>query len=216
MAASSPSSGTTRERAKSLRAGLRFASKVPLGEDVITAGDRRGHSAIMRHQHCQSLRRFCQGARCRERPGLGGSEFMDTAHTLVVPASADGLRQAEEGLDDFSAAHGLTRNDTWPFHVAIDEILSNIVKYGLAGERARSEVQIFLLLEEESLEMVILDDAAPFNPLDAARPETGLAAEDREIGGLGIEIVRRLMDSIDYERLDDQHNRLTLRRRLGL
>lgn len=141
---------------------------------------------------------------------------MDTAHTLVVPASADGLRQAEEGLDDFSAAHGLTRNDTWPFHVAIDEILSNIVKYGLAGERARSEVQIFFLLEEESLEMVILDDAEAFNPLDAERPDTDLAAEDREIGGLGIEIVRRLMDFIEYERLDDQHNRLTLRRRLGL
>ena len=152
----------------------------------------------------------------RVRLGPGAASFMDTAHTLVVPASADGLREAEEGLDDFSAAHGLTRNDTWPFHVAIDEILSNIVKYGLGGERSRTEVQIFLLLEEESLEMVILDDAEAFNPLDAERPDTVLAAADREIGGLGIEIVRRLMDSIEYERLDDRHNRLTLRRRLGL
>ena len=141
---------------------------------------------------------------------------MDTSHTLVVPASTDGLRQVEHGLDEFSAAHGLTRNDTWPFHVAIDEILSNIVKYGLTDEDTGGQVEIQLVLQADSVEMVILDDAAPFNPLDVARPDTGLAAEDREIGGLGIEIVRRLMDSIEYERLHDRQNRLTLRRRLGL
>ena len=140
---------------------------------------------------------------------------MDTSQTLVVPATTAGLRQAEEGLDEFSATHGLTRNDTWPFHVAIDEILSNIVKYG-HPEGGEGRVEIHLRLETESLEMVILDDAAPFNPLEAERPDTSLPAEEREIGGLGIEIVRRLMDTIEYDRLDDRHNRLTLRRRLGI
>jgi anti-sigma regulatory factor (Ser/Thr protein kinase) len=141
---------------------------------------------------------------------------MDTSQTLVVPATTDGLRKAEEGLDDFSAAHGLTRNDTWPFHVAIDEILSNIVKYGHPEGEAERRVEISLRLEAESLEIIILDDAAAFNPLEAAPPDTTLAAEEREIGGLGIEIVRRLMDTIEYDRLDDRQNRLTLRRRLGL
>jgi serine/threonine-protein kinase RsbW len=141
---------------------------------------------------------------------------MDTAHTLVVAATTDGLKQAEAGLDAFSSAHGLTRNDTWPFHVAIDEILSNIVKYGLSGESSEGRLEIRLLLEPEALEMVILDDAAPFNPLESERPDTALAAEEREIGGLGIEIVRRLMDTIEYERVENRQNRLTLRRRLGL
>jgi anti-sigma regulatory factor (Ser/Thr protein kinase) len=146
----------------------------------------------------------------------GGPAAMDTSRNLVVPATAGGLHKAEEGLDEFSAAHGLTRNDTWPFHVAIDEILSNIVKYGHPEGAEDSRVEIRLRLEAESLEMIILDDAAPFNPLDAERPDTALAAEDREIGGLGIEIVRRLMDTIEYDRVDDRKNRLTLRRRLGL
>ena len=141
---------------------------------------------------------------------------MDTSQTLVVPATTLGLRRAEEGLDEFSAAHGLTRNDTWPFHVAIDEILSNIVKYGHPEEAPEGRVEISLHLESDSLEMVILDDAAPFNPLEAERPDTSLAAEERDIGGLGIEIVRRLMDTIEYDRVDDRQNRLTLRRRLGL
>jgi serine/threonine-protein kinase RsbW len=141
---------------------------------------------------------------------------MGQAETLVVPGTPAGLEQAERGLDDFSARHSLTRNDTWPFHVALDEILSNVVKYGWSEREGEGRIEIRLILEGDALEMVVLDDAAPFNPLDADAPDTSLPVEDRPIGGLGIEIVRRLMDAIDYARLEDGHNRLTMRRRLGL
>jgi anti-sigma regulatory factor (Ser/Thr protein kinase) len=141
---------------------------------------------------------------------------MDTLQTLVVPGTAEGLREAEQGFDEFSTAHGLTRNDTWPFHVALDEILSNVVKYGYAGQRDPGRIEIVLRLETEALEMLILDDAPPFDPLQAARPDTSLGVEERPFGGLGIEIVRRLMDVIEYRRRDDGRNQLTLRRRLDL
>ena len=149
--------------------------------------------------------------------GPGGSDAMDTSHTFVVSATTEGLREAERGFDEFSSAHGLTRNDTWPFHVALDEILSNIVKYGRPAGEGDGRVEVHLDLQtEEALEMVILDDSAPFDPLEAEGPDTGLGVEERDIGGLGIEIVRRLMDTIEYERVDERQNRLTLRRRLGL
>jgi serine/threonine-protein kinase RsbW len=140
---------------------------------------------------------------------------MDPVVTLVVAGTTDGLRQAERGLDDFSAAHGLDRNDTWPFHVALDEILSNVVKYGW-GDRGEGRIEIRLRLEGQALEMVILDDAPPINPLEAGAPDTSSPVEERPIGGLGIEIVRRLMDGIEYRRLPERQNQLTLRRRLGL
>lgn len=141
---------------------------------------------------------------------------MGQVQTLVVPGTPAGLEQAERGLDDFSAMHSLTRNDTWPFHVALDEILSNVVKYGWREREGKGRIEIHLALEGDALEMVVLDDAAPFNPLDAEAPDTALPLDQRPIGGVGIEIVRRLMDVIDYARLDDGHNRLTMRRRLGL
>jgi anti-sigma regulatory factor (Ser/Thr protein kinase) len=141
---------------------------------------------------------------------------MDTFQTLVVPGTTEGLRAAEQGFDEFSAAHGLTRNDTWPFHVALDEILSNVVKYGFSGQKSPGRIEIELRLEAEAFEMVIFDDAPPFDPLEAMRPDTSLGVEERPVGGLGIEILRRLMDVIEYERGDDGRNRLTLRRRLGL
>jgi len=141
---------------------------------------------------------------------------MGEAHILVVPGTTAGLQQAEQGLDDFSARHGLTRNDTWPFHVALDEILSNVVKYGRVPGDRDSRVEVRLALAGDALEMVITDDASPFDPLSGPAPDTGLPLDERPVGGLGIEIVRRLMDTIDYARLDDGHNQLTMRRRLGL
>jgi serine/threonine-protein kinase RsbW len=141
---------------------------------------------------------------------------MDTFQTLVVPGTTEGLRAAEQGFDEFSTAHGLTRNDTWPFHVALDEILSNLVKHGFSSQRNPGRIEIELRLEAKTFEMVILDDAPPFNPLEVVGPDTSLDLEERPVGGLGIEIVRRLMDVTEYQRVDDGRNRLTLRRRLGL
>ncbi len=72
---------------------------------------------------------------------------METLQTLVVPATPEGLSEAERGFDEFATAHGLTRNDTWPFHVALDEVLSNIVEYGCAGQDGTGRIEIELRLE---------------------------------------------------------------------
>jgi len=143
-----------------------------------------------------------------------GEPLLDTTHTLDVPASTDGVRLAEEALDDFSTAHGLTRNDTWPFHVALEEVLWSIVQFEDAGDHA-GRVQVELLLEGEALEMTFVFETEAFNPLEAGRADEGPGAGEAESGGLGIEIVRRLMDTIDFNRVD-RLNRLVLRRRLGL
>jgi serine/threonine-protein kinase RsbW len=141
---------------------------------------------------------------------------MGQTQTLIVPGTTAGLAEAERGLDAFSAAHGLDRNDTWPFHVALDEILSNVVKYGQGPDGGGGRIEIQLRLEGEALEMVLVDDGPAFDPLEAAAPDTAASLDERPIGGLGIEIVRRLMDSIEYTRLEGGQNCLTMRRRLGL
>jgi serine/threonine-protein kinase RsbW len=61
--------------------------------------------------------------------------------------------------------------------------------------------------------MVVLDDAAPFNPLEAPAPDTAEPLETRSPGGLGIALIRQLMDVVEYDRLE-VGNRLRLRRRL--
>ena len=83
--------------------------------------------------------------------------------------------------------------------IAIDEIYSNIVKYGY--EEEGGEVTVSFDVSEEPLAMTLSfrDEGKPFNPLERRDPDVTLSAKDRKIGGLGIFMVKRLMDEVRYE-----------------
>ena len=88
--------------------------------------------------------------------------------------------------------------------VAVDEIYSNIVRYSGA-----SEAHIRLMKEADTLRLIFRDNGKPYNPLDAKEPDITASAEDRAIGGLGIFMVRKMMDNVEYMYKDGQ-NILTL------
>ena len=146
-------------------------------------------------------------------PALTTTLKMEASHRLLVPGSQEGIRQAAERFDAFSAEHGLSKGEVWPFQVALDETLSNIIGHGLRGRAPGAQIEIELRLHDREIEMLIVDDAPPFNPLEAQEPNTEQPLEEREVGGLGIALVRKLMEVVEYERLGDR-NRLRLRRKL--
>ena len=85
--------------------------------------------------------------------------------------------------------------------IAVDEIYSNIVYY--SGAR---EATLTLQKEEEGqLTLIFEDDGVPYNPTTAKEPDVTLSAEEREIGGLGIFMVKKTMDEITYEYKDGQN-----------
>ena len=88
--------------------------------------------------------------------------------------------------------------------VAVDEIYSNIVRYSGAAE-----AQICLKKEGDCLRLVFRDNGKPYNPLDAKEPDVTASAQERAIGGLGIFMVRKMMDDMEYMYKDGQ-NILTL------
>lgn len=97
--------------------------------------------------------------------------------------------------------------------IAIDEIYSNIVKYGY--EEEGGEVTVSFDTSEEPLAMTLSfrDEGKPFNPLERRDPDVTLSAKDRKIGGLGIFMVKKSMDDIRYEYRDGK-NILTIRKTL--
>ena len=106
----------------------------------------------------------------------------------------------EEHLEKFEVPMKLTMK----LMVAVDEIYSNIVRYSGA-----TEAQVRLLKEEDTLHLIFRDNGKPYNPLDAEEPDVTASAEDRTIGGLGIFMVRKMMDNVEYMYKDNQ-NVLTL------
>lgn len=128
---------------------------------------------------------------------------MHATHTLSVPGTLPGVRLAILAFERFGRAHGISEGATWRFPLALDEILSNIVRHGLAGRPAT--IDLTFSLDSEYVAVEIVDEAEAFNPLLAPAPDTSSSLEDRQPGGLGIALVRQLMDDTQYERRDDRN-----------
>lgn len=98
-------------------------------------------------------------------------------------------------------------------NVAIDEIFSNIVRYGYPNEQGSVTVEIG---EQESPDSVFIrftDEGIPYNPILAKEPDVSLSAEERDIGGLGIYMVKKTMDDVQY-RYENGKNILTVRKNI--
>jgi serine/threonine-protein kinase RsbW len=135
---------------------------------------------------------------------------------LSIPATDEGIKAALDALERLWADQGVSRAVTWPVEVSLDEVLANVVRHGLAGrgDSARVELEVQLAPgEPPCCEVRVEDDGPAFDPLAAAAPDTTLGVDERPIGGLGIELVKRLMDEVHYERTEGR-NRLRLVRRL--
>lgn len=98
------------------------------------------------------------------------------------------------------------------FQVAFDEWLTNIVDYAHAG-REDANIDVALSVTPGELIAEIRDSGEPFDPLnDSAAPSLDLEIEDRPIGGLGVHLIRTLMDDLSYRR-EQGHNVLRLCKR---
>jgi serine/threonine-protein kinase RsbW len=96
--------------------------------------------------------------------------------------------------------------------VALDEVLSNVVRHGSAAGTV-GPIAVELDVLGSRIEVVVTDDAPAFNPLEVQAPDASVSLEDRPLGGLGIALVKALMDEVTYERRDGR-NRLTFRKKL--
>ena len=98
--------------------------------------------------------------------------------------------------------------------VAIDELFGNIARYAYSPDVGKATVRFSV--EENPLEVTItfIDNGIPFNPLEKSNPDTHLSAEERPIGGLGIFLVRKSMDLVEYEYKNGQ-NILKIKKKIG-
>lgn len=89
-------------------------------------------------------------------------------------------------------------------NVALDELIANELSHGMAEGDAGS-VTVEVELDQERVTVTITDDGPPFDPFRQAAPDTTLSVDERPIGGLGIHLVRELMDEVSYQRRDGQN-----------
>ena len=123
---------------------------------------------------------------------------------ISLTPDAESVKTVAEFLDTTLEAWEIPMKVVSKLQIVADEIYSNIVRYSQAKNAKVTAVQNGTVLS-----LRFEDDGKPYDPTTAAEPDITASAEEREIGGLGIFIVRNMMDSMDY-RYKDGHNVLTL------
>jgi anti-sigma regulatory factor (Ser/Thr protein kinase) len=113
-------------------------------------------------------------------------------------------------LNKLGKVTGLSEACITDVNICLDELFTNIVSYGFVDDLEHI-IRFTINVDNNMLTMNIEDDGIPFNPLEKKDPEIPAGLIDVKIGGLGIHIVRKLMDDISYER-DRGKNKLTMKK----
>ena len=128
---------------------------------------------------------------------------------LTVPASMQQMGHVVDFVENSLVKYGCGQEPLRKLLMTVDEIFSNIVRYAY-GE-AGGEAEIAVEVRDQTALMRFTDGGVPYNPLDMEDPDVTLSSEDRQVGGLGIYMVKQSMDSVDYEYRDGK-NILTVRK----
>jgi anti-sigma regulatory factor (Ser/Thr protein kinase) len=116
-------------------------------------------------------------------------------------------------VDALAAQHHLPADAATDMRVALDEVLVNIIRYAWS-EAGSHAIRVRLTVTPDVLEAVVEDDGVPFDPLALPAPDLAAPPGQRQVGGLGVHFVRRLMTDVTYARVAGR-NRLALTRRVA-
>jgi serine/threonine-protein kinase RsbW len=134
----------------------------------------------------------------------------------VLASTRREIPRLAEIVQQFGRDNHLSVDDIMRIRLVLDEVIVNIVAHGYedVGETSDHAIKLQLGLDDRDvLTIRVTDDAREYDPRTAPSPRFDLPIEERRKGGLGVHIVKAIMDTIDYQRIDGQ-NVLTLTKKL--
>ena len=132
---------------------------------------------------------------------------------LKTAAIKDNLPEVIAFLDEQLEAVGCPMKIQIKLEIAVEEIFINIANYAYPDGGGMAVVRVEMYQDPLTVEITFIDSGVPYDPLAKPDPDVKLSAEERQIGGLGIYMVKKSMDEMRYQYLDKQ-NILTLKKRL--
>ena len=124
---------------------------------------------------------------------------------LTIDASVENTPAVIDFVNELLEEAGCSMKIEAQIDVAVDELFSNIALYAYAPSSGAATVQVEFRGEPPAAVITFIDRGVPFDPLKKTDPDVTLSAEERKIGGLGIYIVKKSMDNMEYEYRDGQN-----------
>ena len=107
-------------------------------------------------------------------------------------------------LDKLAHGLGLSDHENYMLHLALEEIVTNVMKYAY-GPGVEKDIDVCSRVSDNLLEVTVIDQGRPFNPLTAEEPVFPNKIEDMKVGGLGIHIVKTMIKDLRYERREGRN-----------
>jgi anti-sigma regulatory factor (Ser/Thr protein kinase) len=142
------------------------------------------------------------------------ARFMNTHHSFSFELRnhLSELTTLGEKLESVGSTLGLPRRCLFEINLALDELFTNIISYGFL-DQSEHVIRVSISADCDVLTVVIEDDGIAFNPIDRIPPELPCSLDECKVGGLGIHLVKNLMDEVAYQRRANT-NVLTLKKNI--
>ena len=124
---------------------------------------------------------------------------------LTIEALVENITQVTEFIDARLEELDCPLKAQMQIDVAVDELFGNIAQYAYEQETGTITVRVEVVEDPLSVVITFIDQGIPYDPLQKQDPDITLSAEEREIGGLGIFIVKKTMDEVLYEYKEGQN-----------
>ena len=133
---------------------------------------------------------------------------------MTLPATKENILRMTAFIDEQLKAVACPMKAQMQIDLALDELLGNIAAYAYTAGSGEATVRFDFDDASRTAAITILDRGVPFDPLAKPDPDVTASAEERDAGGLGIYLVRKTMDDMEY-RYENGRNVLTIRKRIG-
>ena len=134
---------------------------------------------------------------------------MSRVEQLTIDAKTDNLEQVLDFVNEQIELCECSMKVQIQIDIAVEEIFVNIANYAYQDKVGKAQVKIEITEDPISIFITFIDSGVPYDPLAKEDPNTTLKAEDRDIGGLGIFMVKKSMDNVSYQYKNGQ-NMLTI------
>ena len=132
---------------------------------------------------------------------------------ITLPATIENVEKVTEFVNAELAKINCPAKAKAEIDIAIDELFSNIANYAYNPEVGKATVKVEVQENPQALVITFMDKGIPYDPLKREDPNVKLSADERGIGGLGIFMVKKTMDSVEYE-YKDNHNILKIKKNI--
>ncbi|GHV46844.1 hypothetical protein FACS1894204_09280 [Synergistales bacterium] len=120
-------------------------------------------------------------------------------------ADAACLGEVQGFVRDIMARAGAAQGVIGRVELVVEEVFVNIAHYAYKEENVEGEVTVRCFADSDNISLEFIDSGAPFNPIEQENPDITLGIAERKIGGLGIFMMKKIMDTVEYRREDEKN-----------